>query len=349
VFLLKTAEFWPGTIPAIWGDMLHANPARVLVVDDSPRQVEVLERALTRDGYECLSISRGDLAIDLALSARPDVILLDVELPGMDGLSVCRLLKACPETRLIPVLVITGGGGHERHLQALEAGADDFLPKPVTHAELRARVRSAVRLKKYIDELDNASAALITLGATIEARDRHTRGHCERLADYGTRLGRRLGLGGEDLLALGHGGFLHDLGKIAIPDAILFKPGPLTEEELTVIRTHPEIGERICLPLHTLDRVRPIIRHHHEQLNGSGYPDGLKGSAVPLLAQIVSIADIYDALTTDRPYRHALTSQEAFAILEREAREGKRDLALVMQFITEITANSLEKLVPCHV
>lgn len=316
--------------------MIQWTHARALIVDDSESQAELLRRMLTKEGYECVIEGRGDTAFDVALSVRPDVILLDVELPGLDGLSVCRRLKATLETRLIPVLIVTGGGDQTRHLRALEAGADDFLEKPVSMSELRARVRSAVRLKKYIDELDNAAASLVMLGATIEARDRYTQGHCERLAQYGLGIGRRIGLGTEDLWAIERGGFLHDLGKIAIPDAILFKPGPLTPEEFAVIQTHPAVGERICQPLRTLDRVRPIIRHHHERLDGAGYPDGLRGAAVPLLAQIIAVADVYDALTTDRPYRQALAADVALEIIRTHVRAGQMDGTLVDQFVLEL-------------
>jgi len=316
--------------------MIQPTNARVLIVDDSSTQVEVLQRVFQAEGYECISVDRGDRAFDVAASASPDVILLDVELPGVDGLSICRRLKSAPETRLIPVLIMTGGGDQTRHLRALEAGADDFLQKPISLAELKPRVRSAIRLKKYVDELDDAAASLVMLGATIEARDRYTQGHCERLADYGLRLGRRLGLDSGDLSAIERGGFLHDLGKIAIPDAVLFKPGSLTREEFTVVKTHPVVGERICWPLRTLERVRPIIRHHHELLDGSGYPDGLRGSAIALTAQIIAIADVYDALTTDRPYRRAVTPEQALEILNSESRAGQRDRSLTDVFAEEV-------------
>jgi putative two-component system response regulator len=222
-------------------------------------------------------------------------------------------------------------------VRALEAGADDFLQKPLDLTELRARVRSACALKKQIDELDDAAASIVMLGATIEARDRYTEGHCLRLADCASALGRHLGLNTDDLTALYRGGFLHDLGKIAVPDAILFKPGALTPTEYEVVKAHPVVGDNICAPLRSLERVRPIVRHHHETLDGKGYPDGLRGTAVPLLAQIIAVADVYDALTTDRPYRSALTSAAAFDILRDEARIGKRDPVLIDEFIRVVS------------
>lgn len=314
--------------------MITWNSARVLVADDSEPQVELLHRVLEGEGYECLSVGRGDRVLEAAMTTSPDVILLDIDMPGANGLTVCRRLKNTMETRLIPVLMMTGGADASLHRQALEAGADDFLPKPIRMGELKPRVRSAIRVKKYIDELDNAAASMMLLGAAIEARDRSTQGHCERLADYGLQLGRHLGLGVDDLWAIERGGFLHDLGKIAIPDNILFKPGPLTVDEFAIVKTHPAVGERICSPLRTLERVRPIIRQHHELLDGSGYPDGLRGAAISLTAQIIAVADVYDALTTDRPYRCALGREQALEILDTEARVGQRDRELVAAFAT---------------
>ncbi|MFI5179654.1 MAG: HD domain-containing phosphohydrolase, partial [Vicinamibacterales bacterium] len=306
---------------------------RILVVDDAEEQVRLLRRVLTGEGYSCYAVANGTDAFAACLSFAPDVVLLDVQLPGADGFTVCRQLKAAEATCLTPVLMMTGMADHEEYLKALEAGADDFLAKPIRLAELRARVRSAARMKQYVDELDNAAASIVLLGATIEARDRSTEGHCRRLAVYASQLGARIGLGAEDQRALERGGYLHDLGKIAVPDAVLFKPGPLTVAEFEMVKTHPVVGDRLCAPLRTLQRVRPIIRSHHETLDGRGYPDGLAGSAVPLLAQIAAIADVYDALTSVRPYRPARTQAAAHQTLRDEAVAGKRDVALVDEFI----------------
>ena len=248
-----------------------------------------------------------------------------MHLPGIDGVTVCRHLKSTPETALTPVLMMTGLASQEAHLSALEAGADDFLAKPIVLAELTARVRSAVRMKQCIDELDDAAGSIVMLGAMIEARDRSTEGHCRRLALYASRLGARIGLGRDDLRALEHGGYLHDLGKIAIPDALLLKAGPLTAAEYTLVKTHTVIGERLCMPLRSMRAVRPIIRSHHETLDGKGYPDALVGSTIPLLAQVIGIVDVFDALTTNRPYRDALTRADGLrdAVAGRGARKTR--------------------------
>jgi putative two-component system response regulator len=306
---------------------------RVLIVDDCPEQVRFLARVLKAEGCECETVTDGGRAFDTAIALAPDAILLDVELPTVDGLSICRRLKSTPETALIPVIVMTGQIGGEHHLHALEAGADDFLPKPTPAAVLRARMRSAIKWKRSIDGLDDAAGSIVMLATAIEARDATTKGHCDRLADYSVRLGERLSLDAQDLHTLRLGGYLHDLGKVAVPDAILFKHGRLTPAEFEFIKSHPVVGDRICAPLRTLQRVRPIVLCHHETIDGRGYPDGLSGSAVPLLAQIVSIADVYDALTSDRPYRAALSSERAFEELRAEVTAGRRDAALVDEFI----------------
>jgi cyclic di-GMP phosphodiesterase len=309
---------------------------RVLIADDSEEHVRLLTRVLTAEGYRCLSAPNGRAAFEICAAGQADIVLLDVQMPGDDGLTTCRRLKAAADTSLIPVLIMTGSAEPDTHLQALEAGADDFLPKPLSLPELRARVRSASRMKSYIDDLDNAAASIVMLGATIEARDRHTNGHCQRLAELSTALGRRIGLDGYDLRALEQGGFIHDLGKVAIPDAVLFKPGALTVAEYALVKTHPVVGDRICGPLRTLARARTIVRSHHETLDGSGYPDGLRGSAVPLLAQVTGIADVFDALTSDRPYRRALDPAAALEELWREAKRGRRDVVLVSEFASAL-------------
>jgi putative two-component system response regulator len=310
-----------------------ACPGTVLVVDDERTIVRLLERLLTTEGYVVLTAQDGDEALDIVRTKRPDVLLMDVRMPRRGGFDTCRHLKGDADTRLIPVVLMTGAAAREDRIQAIEAGADDFLTKPIDAQELKARVRSLMRLKRHTDDLDSAEAVILSLALTVEARDPYTDGHCHRLAAYGVVLGRRLQLGDDDLTALHRGGYLHDLGKIAIPDAILLKSGPLTPEETTTMRQHPVIGDRLCGNLRALHRVRPIVRHHHERLDGSGYPDHLSGDAVPLLAQIISIVDLYDAVTTARTYRPARGSEVACQMLIDEANRGWRRADLVDLFV----------------
>jgi putative two-component system response regulator len=254
-------------------------------------------------------------------------------MPGVTGYEVCARLKENERTRLIPVIMLTSLGDLEDKIRGIEAGADDFLTKPFHHAELSARVRSLLKLKQFTDDLEQAEDVLCTLGLSVEAKDAYTEGHCERLSRYSMTLGQSLGLSPEQLRALRRGGYLHDLGKIAIPESILNKRSGLSQEEWQVMREHPVIGERICKPLKSLKLVLPIIRHHHERWDGSGYPDGLKGEEIPLTARIIQIVDIYDALRTTRPYKPSLSRERVFSILRHEAERGWRDPELVEHFI----------------
>jgi len=287
---------------------------------------------LIADGHHVDVVSSGEYALSACESDPPELVLLDLVSAGGHGFDVCRSLKENGATRLIPVVIVTAPGESGSRLRGIEAGADDFVLKPFDPTELRARVRSLVRLKRYTDELESAEAVLLGLGATIEARDPTTRGHCQRLAMYGTALGRSLGLNDRDLSALERGGFLHDIGKIAVPDRVLLKGGRLDSSESKMMREHPIVGDALCAGLRSLRTVRPIVRHHHERLDGSGYPDGLRATEVPLLAQIIGIVDVYDALTTERPYRQPLTRDHALEVLSDEAEKGWRDRALVGVF-----------------
>ncbi|MGA3292760.1 MAG: HD domain-containing phosphohydrolase [Candidatus Acidiferrales bacterium] len=297
-------------------------PERILIVDDEAGARVALATLLRREGYEVREATDGAAALAECASFRPDLILLDIVMPGMDGFEVCRRIKATPETHLTPVVLITGLSGTEDRIEGINADADDLLSKPIDFNELLARTRSLLRLKQFTDELENAESVLFTLAHAIEARDPYTRGHCERLAEMSALLGYKLGLSEENITALRRAGIVHDIGKVAVPDAILLKPGPLSADEAEVMRKHPVVGERICAPLRTFGLVLPIIRHHHEKHDGSGYPDGLRGGEIPLTAAILQLADVYDALTTDRPYRKASTQAVALKIMEEEATLG---------------------------
>jgi len=314
----------------------HAEPAphggTVLVVDDSSSSVKLLGRWLTIDGHRVLFASNGLEALQIVHTDSPDLVLMDVMMPELDGFETCRRLKSDPVTRLVPVILVTALAESRDRVRGLDVGADDFLTKPVNSSELVARVRSLLRIKRYTDELDSAESVIVSLAMTIEARDPNTDGHCQRLARYAARLGTALGLSEEDIAALARGGYLHDIGKVGIPDAVLLKPGPLTPEEFRVMHQHTLIGDRLSGELRSLRHVRPIVRSHHERLDGSGYPDGLRGRAVPLLAQIMGVVDVFDALTTQRPYKAALPAARAYEALLDESRRGWRDRALVDAF-----------------
>ena len=276
-------------------------------------------------------------ALDACEHDAPDIVLVDLVEPRGQGFDLVRRLKNQHATRFIPIVIITAQSDRKDRLRGIEAGCDDFLVKPFDAAELHARIQSLVRLKRYTDDLESAEAVIMGMGATIEARDPLTNGHCQRLAYYATRLGLALNLDHDDIAALERGGFLHDIGKIAVPDAVLLKGGQLDPHESRVMRKHPIVGDDLCSGLRSLSKVRPIVRHHHERLDGTGYPDGLRNSEVPLLAQIVSVVDVFDALTTERPYRAAQPPEEAFTVLADEASKGWRDRALVDAFVTVVS------------
>ena len=317
----------PGASSAFVSPMPAAQPhrrqSRILVVDDNEQIRTLLERILVPEGHDVRTATDGLAALAEVRRWAPDVVLLDVEIPGMDGFEVCRQLKADPATRLTPVVLLTALSSVDDRIVGLDAGADEFLSKPVHVHELKARIRSLTRVKRLVDALDSAETAFIALAMTIEARDPGTNGHCERLAQRAVGLGKALGLPAEDLDVLRRGGYLHDIGKVGVPDAVLLKPGRLTPDEYRVMQRHTEIGDALCTPLQSLRRVRPIVRSHHERLDGSGYPDGLRGDSVPLLALVVGVVDVFDALISDRPYRPALRLEHAIQHLRNEVDRGR--------------------------
>jgi putative two-component system response regulator len=310
---------------------LEVAQAIVLVADDSEANREVLAEMLRLEGHTVILAEDGDEALGLFSRGSIDLAILDVMMPRRTGFAVCRALKSKPETRLVPVVLVTGLSNTDDRIQGIECGADDFLSKPVAKEELIARVRSLLRLKRFTDELETAETVLLSLALSIEAKDSYTEGHCDRLSKYSVALATRLGLPEEQRVALRRGGIVHDIGKVAVPEYILLKPGPLTPDERKVMEEHPVVGERICGPLRSFRHVLPVIRHHHERLDGSGYPDGLRGEAIPITARIMTTVDVYDALTTDRPYRMALPAKQAFATMREEVNRGWWDGVLVDQ------------------
>jgi len=309
------------------------NRGDVLAVDDDPDALEAIAEALGTLGYTVWQAEDGPAALALAREQAPDVILLDVVMPVMNGYEVCRQLKRDPQTRLIPVVFLTGHGGREPRIAGLEAGATDFLSKPCELTELEVRVRNLVEFRRLTEELDSAEEMVFSIARAVEARDAGTGDHCDRLARMAVELGQRLSLDEDALKALKRGAYLHDLGKVGIPDAILLKPGKLDEAEWTVMRRHVEIGVEICAPLRSLRPVLPIIRHHHEKLDGSGYPDGLKGEEIPFLARVFQVTDVFDAVTNERTYRKAMSVSDALGLLERESSRGWWDPEIVTEFL----------------
>ncbi len=287
----------------------------VLAVDDGAANRELIQAYLSGIDCEVRLAEDGESALDIVETEPPDLVLLDVQMPGLDGYDVCRRIKAMPGGRLLPVVMITALGETDDRVQALEAGADDFMTKPVERAELVARVRSALRLKALYNTLDSAEHVIFSLAAAVEAKDSFTERHTQRVGEFARHLGRRMGLPDYTLDTLYRGGIIHDIGKIGVPDSILLKPGPLDEHETARMQAHVSIGESIVRPLRSATNLLPIIRHHHERYDGRGYPDGLRAREIPRLARIVSVCDAFDALVNDRPYRLRRSVEEATAVL----------------------------------
>ena len=323
---------------------MTSGKGRVLVADDIQANRELLTGLLTRDGYTVRAAPDGQAALDMIDQETPDLVLSDVIMPGLGGFDLCRRLKADPATRQIPIVLITSLSEREDRIEGINAGADDFLSKPVDAHELKARVRSLVRLKRLADDLDSTEAMIVRLAVAVEARDPYTNGHCDRMASYAAAFGRHLDLSDREVAALSRGGYLHDIGKIGIPDGILLNPGRYTADERSAMQQHTTIGDALCGSLPSLQLVRPIVRHHHERFDGSGYPDGLAADRIPLLAQLTAIVDVYDALTNDRAYRAALSNDAACAELRDEAAMGRHRADLVAEFTGLVQSGRLAEI-----
>jgi len=302
-----------------------ARTGRILVVDDTEANREVLLDVLGGAGHEVIVASTGAAGMRALAEDKPDLVLLDVMLPDVNGFDLCRQMKERPETEFLPVILVTAHYELRDRTLSARAGADDFLTYPIHRLELTARVASLLRLRLYFQDLEEFQSVILSLASALEAKDPYTHGHSERVGFLASRIGGQLGLADEECETLLVAGLLHDIGKIGVPESLLNKPGSLTEEELLAIMAHPVLGEEICRPLRSARQALPMIRHHHERYDGSGYPDRLAGETIPFGARIMGVADAYDALTSSRSYRDSLTSPEALSVLERETRVGRWD------------------------
>jgi putative two-component system response regulator len=307
--------------------------ATVMVVEDDPAVRQTLSELMGGPGYRVVIADSAEQAVELLNVVAPDLILTDVQMGGLSGIELCQRVKADPRYELTPVVLLSAVSDVKARVEGLAAGADDFFSKPVDFRELLTRLEALLRVKFLLDQLERAEGMITTLALTIEARDKHTSGHCERLARYALAVGEALGADRATLRTLRLGGYLHDLGKIAIPDDILLKPGPLDERERERIRVHPTVGADLMAGMKSLEAVRPIVRHHHERWDGSGYPDRLEGEKIPLGARIISVVDVFDSLHTARPYRAALSREAALSIVKRETEAGFWDPAVVSVFL----------------
>jgi putative two-component system response regulator len=316
---------------------------KILIVDDDSRNVKLLGAVLAPLNYEIFKSYNGAEALSLIKKVNIDLVLLDIMMPDMDGYEVCRRLKQSEATRLISIVMVTALDDLEARIKGIEAGADDFIIKPPNKVELMARINSLLRVNQLNKKLISIENVLISIASAVEAKDVYTQGHTQRVADMAVALGKKKGLSAIETDALRLGGILHDVGKIGVPREILNKPGPLDPDEWEIIKGHPDSAYRICLPLKkTLGPALEAIRHHHEKLDGSGYPDGIKGEDISVLARILAIVDIFDALDTDRSYRKGMPREKTFKILCQEAGEGKLDKGIVEHLIELLNSNDLQ-------
>jgi len=307
--------------------------ASILVVDDHAFNLEVMEGLLFREGYNVRTALNAQEALELYGRETIDLAVLDVMMPGMNGFDLCRKLKGLSEKRFFPVILVTALSELDDKITGLEAGADDFLTKPFHTIELLTKIRSLLRLRKLQSELDHSEDVILTLAIAIEAKDPYTKGHSERVGSLSMQLASFIGMTEDDRQSLFKAGVLHDIGKLGIEDHILHKSEDLTEEETKLVKDHVLIGETICMPLHSARHILPVIRNHHERWDGSGFPDGLGGEAIPLFARIVAITDSFDAMVSIRPYRSPYSVKDAIATMEQEKHSGQWDPGLLDNFV----------------
>jgi len=302
---------------------------RILIVDDLAANREILTGLLEAEGHDLDTATDGLEAVERATTNPPDLILMDVTMPRLTGFEACRRLKADPRTELVPIVLVTGLLAREDRIQGIAAGCDDFLTKPVDSEQLLARTRTLLRTKALVDELEQAENVLVSLATALDAKDNYTSGHSQRVGTYAEDLGAAMGLAGRERRNLRRAGLLHDIGKIGIDLAYLNKPGALTTAEYEDVKRHPVIGYEICRPLRTMAPLLSLIRSHHERLDGRGYPDGLKAAQIPVALRCLTVADVYDALTSDRSYRKAMTADAALTLMRKEATVGMWDMRIV--------------------
>lgn len=316
-----------------------SSPYQVLIVDDDPFHRALEREILDSSRFVVTEAQSGQHALNVLRQRSFDVVLLDKRMPGMDGDEVCRRIRGELRLPLLPILMVSGTNDIDNIKLSLAAGASDFVRKPYEPEELLARLEAAASRHRLTSQLDSAESMLFALARMVEAKDNDTSDHCSRLSHNAVELGKRLNLDAESLLALRRAGVLHDIGKLAIPESILLKPGPLDDSEWEIMQSHAEIGATLMAGLKSMRLTVPIIRHHHERWDGSGYPDGLKGEEIPLLARVFQLADIYDALAHARPYKPALDRQQILTILENEVERGWRDPVLGPVFIDLVRNN----------
>ena len=314
--------------------------SKILVVDDEMANRLLLHGILGPHGYEIYEASDGEEALEMVEKIKPDLVLLDVVMPRKNGFEVCQVLKSSNKTKLIPIVMLTSLDQLQDKLRGVDLGADDYINKPFNLAELTTRVKALLSLKHYTDELEYVHDVLTSIANIVESRDYYTHNHCKNVVKYSVAIAKIMNVSEDDIEIIRLGADFHDIGKIAIPDSILLKPGKLTAEEFEVMKTHAAVGAELLKPMKTMEKVLPLIRNHHEKLDGTGYPDGWKGDEIPLPIRILSVVDIYEALISKRTYKDSMAPEKAFGILKEEAGKGWWDMRVVENLMMVISQDT---------
>ncbi len=317
--------------------LIQKQKPSILVVDDIPSNLELMEAVFTKEGYRVYTAIGATEAIDIYKKYPVDLAVLDVMMPGIDGFELCNRLKNINGNRFFPVILLTALTDKTSKIKGITSGADDFISKPFDTSELMTRIKSLLKLKTLQEELDHSENIILTLAVAMEARDPYTKGHSTRVSKLASDFVIYLGLTDKDSEEMRKAGILHDIGKICLSESILNKPGPLTEKEVELIKTHAVLGEEICKPLVSMRKILPAIRHHHERWDGKGFPDGLSGHEIPLIARVLSIVDSFDAMVSVRPYRDKKSTGKTLEIMKSEQFTGQWDAELLVYFLEMMT------------
>jgi len=314
----------------------------IFAVDDNENNLKILKMILEKEGYLVETLHDGTRAISLINEKRPDLILLDVLMPGVDGFEICRAIKENEATKRTPIIIISALNQLDDKIKGIELGADEFLTKPINKRELLTRVKMLLKFKLLDSQLENSRNVIMSLAFATDFKDTFRKGHSKRVGMYATECARLMNLTRDEVTEIEFGAYLHDIGKIGVPTEILQKTDALSEDEYEIYKKHPLLGYEICMPLKAMARSLSIILHHHEKYNGAGFPDGLSGDKIPLGAQIVAIADSYDIMTHGLLNRAALSTSEAIDILKNDS--GTRFNPEIVKKFINLPLQDIERL-----
>ncbi|MFZ5908238.1 MAG: HD domain-containing phosphohydrolase [Nitrospirota bacterium] len=318
--------------------LIEKETPKILVVDDVRANLELLEAVFMREGFLVHTALGARAALEFIAENPVDLAVLDVMMPGMDGFELCTRLKKQSGNFFFPIILLTALNDRSSKLKGIESGADDFISKPFDNSELILKAKSLLKLKALQEELDHSENIILTLAVAMEARDPYTKGHSTRVSKLAVDFVDFLGLHDKDKEEMKKAGILHDIGKICLSETLLRKPGPLSQEEVEMIKTHAILGEDLCRPLVSMKKILPAIRHHHERWDGSGFPDGLAGEEIPIMARILTIVDSFDAMVSVRPYRDRRSLQTALKTMQEEKFYGQWDSELLGYFFDMMTS-----------